>query len=67
MLALRETGRVRTGSGVADTGRSIASYLMDEVLGGADEDTVDFLLRSSVLERMNGPLLDEVLGHSSAS
>ena len=67
MLALRETGRVRTGSGVADTGRSIASYLMDEVLGGADEDTVDFLLRSSVLERMNGPLLDEVLGHSSAA
>lgn len=62
MLALRETGRVRTGSG-----RPIVGYLMDEVLSGADEDMVDFLLRSSVLERMNGSLLDEVLGGTSAA
>ncbi|MBK6311265.1 MAG: hypothetical protein IPF42_12075 [Candidatus Microthrix sp.] len=65
VLALRESGRIRTGS--PDTGRSIAGYLMDEVLSGAEKDTVDFLLRSSVLERMNGPLLDEVLGGTSAA
>jgi LuxR family maltose regulon positive regulatory protein len=44
----------------------IAEYLTSEVLDGADERTRDFLLRTSVLERMSGPLCAAVLGIDDA-
>jgi LuxR family maltose regulon positive regulatory protein len=39
----------------------IADYFRDELLAGEPADNVRFLLRTSVLERMSGPLCDAVL------
>lgn len=63
VLALQETELGRTGFGVRDAGRPIADYLIDEVLGGVDEEMSEFLLRASLLERMSAPLLEELIGH----
>jgi LuxR family maltose regulon positive regulatory protein len=39
----------------------IADYFRDELLAGEPADNVRFLLRTSVLERMSGPLCDAML------
>ncbi|HXV70161.1 MAG TPA: LuxR C-terminal-related transcriptional regulator [Acidimicrobiia bacterium] len=41
--------------------RFIADYLRDEVLGGIADSRWDFLVKSSVLSRLSGPLCDHVL------
>jgi LuxR family transcriptional regulator, maltose regulon positive regulatory protein len=41
--------------------RFISDYLIEEVLEGQTEQVRDFLLRTSILERMNGPLCDAIL------
>jgi LuxR family maltose regulon positive regulatory protein len=41
--------------------RLVASYLQDEVLGQLAPDLVNFLTRTSVLDRLSGPLCDAVL------
>ncbi len=41
--------------------RLMGDYLRAEVLGGLDEETVTFLTRTSVLDRMAGSLCDAVL------
>ncbi len=41
--------------------RYIADYLVDEVLAHIPVDLQDFLLRTSVLKEMSGPLCDELL------
>jgi LuxR family transcriptional regulator, maltose regulon positive regulatory protein len=41
--------------------RLMGDYLRAEVLGGLDEATVTFLTRTSVLDRLAGPLCDAVL------
>jgi LuxR family maltose regulon positive regulatory protein len=41
--------------------RLVASYLRDEVLGQLAPDLVNFLTRTSVLDRLSGPLCDAVL------
>ncbi len=38
--------------------RAVADYLMEEVLGCLAERDRDFLLRTAILERMTGPLVD---------
>jgi LuxR family maltose regulon positive regulatory protein len=40
--------------------RHIVDYLLDEVLGQRPKGTKDFLLQTSILERMSGPLCDAV-------
>ena len=45
----------------AGSNRHIVDYLVDEVLAGEREETTDFLLRTSVLDRLCGPLCDAVL------
>lgn len=47
--------------------RYVIGYMIDEVLAGLDPAVSDFMLRSSVLERMSPSLLDTLLGieHSS--
>jgi ATP/maltotriose-dependent transcriptional regulator MalT len=40
--------------------RHIVDYLGEEVLADLDPDTRDLLLRTSILERVNGPLCDAV-------
>ena len=42
----------------------IADYLSDEVLSQQDETVRAFLLQTSILERMSGPLCDAVTGQS---
>jgi LuxR family maltose regulon positive regulatory protein len=41
--------------------RHVVDYLLDEVLGQRPRGTKDFLLQTSILERMCGPLCDAVL------
>jgi LuxR family maltose regulon positive regulatory protein len=40
--------------------RNVVDYLMSEVLGKVSEARLDFLLRTSVLDRLTGPLCDAV-------
>lgn len=42
--------------------RHVADYLVDEVLRRQPDDVRDFLLRTSVLDRLTGPLCDSVAG-----
>jgi LuxR family maltose regulon positive regulatory protein len=42
--------------------RHIVDYLGGEVLDGLDDDTRSFLLETSILERLSGPLCDAVTG-----
>jgi LuxR family maltose regulon positive regulatory protein len=42
--------------------RYIGSYLVEEVLNQRPKATLDFLLRTSILDRLCGPLCDAVLG-----
>ncbi len=44
----------------AGADRHIVDYLVDEVLGQRPVGTKDFLLKTSILERMSGPLCDAV-------
>ena len=45
----------------------VLDYLIEEVLYQQPEDVLTFLLRTSILDRMCGPLCDAVLGSPSAS
>jgi LuxR family transcriptional regulator, maltose regulon positive regulatory protein len=45
--------------------RYIVDYLAEEVLGQQPEDIRTFLLYTSLLERLNGPLCDAVTGQSN--
>lgn len=47
--------------------RFLLDYLVEEVLNRQSEDVREFLLNTSVLERLSGRLCDAVLGHSSGS
>jgi LuxR family transcriptional regulator, maltose regulon positive regulatory protein len=47
--------------------RFVLDYLMEEVLGRQPENMQSFLLRTSILERLCGPLCDAVMGSPSAS
>jgi LuxR family maltose regulon positive regulatory protein len=47
--------------------RFVLDYLVEEVLGGQPERIQTFLLRTSILSRMCGPLCDAVLNDSSPS
>jgi LuxR family transcriptional regulator, maltose regulon positive regulatory protein len=53
------TSRVRD---FAATNRFVLDYVVEEVLAGLPPDTQDFLLRTSILERLSGPLCDAVTG-----
>lgn len=54
---------VRTFGG---THRHVADYLVEEVLARQPDDVRAFLLRTSILDRLSGPLCDAVLGESHA-
>ena len=47
--------------------RHIVDYLGGEVVEGLDAETREFLLRTSVLERLTAPLCDHVLGSRDAA
>jgi LuxR family maltose regulon positive regulatory protein len=67
-LAIAQSGPGSlVGERVSGRNRFIADFLMEEVLAGQPDETVDFLRRSSVLERMDAPLLDDLLGIDDAA
>jgi LuxR family maltose regulon positive regulatory protein len=47
--------------------RVVADYLRDEFLSGLDDREVEFLVDSSVLERLSGPLCDAALDRSGSA
>ncbi len=71
LAALSLSGREDKDARIASfTGghRRLAEYLLDEVVNGLPEELQAFLLYSSILERMSGPVCDAVLttGNSAA-
>lgn len=60
-LALRQNRDPDWNRHFSGRNRVVADYLVEEVLEGLGDDTTDFLLRSSVLDRLNIRLLDELL------
>ncbi|WP_217922887.1 LuxR C-terminal-related transcriptional regulator [Miltoncostaea oceani] len=53
--------------GFSGSNRHIVDYLTAEVLAAESPETTDFLLRTSVLDRMCGPLCDAVLETSGST
>ncbi len=47
--------------------RHIVDYLGEEVLAELDPDTRELLLRTSILERVNGPLCDAIADTSGSA
>jgi LuxR family transcriptional regulator, maltose regulon positive regulatory protein len=53
-------------SAFAGTNRHVFDYLAEEVLDRQLEDTRTFLLQTSILDRLSGPLCDAVMGRGDA-
>jgi LuxR family transcriptional regulator, maltose regulon positive regulatory protein len=69
-LSLRGAGGAGGPGSIAEvTGdsRHLADYLTAEVLDGLPPDVGDFLVRTSILPRMCGPLCDRVLGRARSA
>jgi LuxR family transcriptional regulator, maltose regulon positive regulatory protein len=58
----REDRHILAGSSL-----HIADYLRSEILEGRPEDEIVFLTRTSILERLSGPLCDLVAGRSGST
>ena len=63
-MALRDGAAVETVTGHHNL---VVDYLVEEVLDRLDDDTVTFLVESSVLDRFNAEQLDEVLERDDSS
>ena len=50
----------------AGSHRFVLDYLLDEVLAAEDESTRGYLLRTSVLDQLSGPLCDAVTGREDS-
>ncbi|WP_433781399.1 LuxR C-terminal-related transcriptional regulator [Actinomycetospora sp. CA-101289] len=65
LAALSMRGRDDVGAfiaGFAGDDRHVVDYLAEEVLARQPDDVRDFLLETSILERLTGPLCDAVTG-----
>jgi LuxR family maltose regulon positive regulatory protein len=60
MQGMDATQRAHFVDSFTGADRHIVDYLVDEVLDQRPEGTKDFLLETSILERMSGPLCDAV-------
>ncbi len=70
LAALSLRGREDVGDFIArfaGNDRYIVDYLAEEVLSRQSDAVREFLLRSSVLDRLTGPLCDAVTGHDDGS
>lgn len=54
-------------SDFAGTGRYVVDYLVEEVLDRQSEGVRDFLLQTSILNHLTGPLCDEVTGRNDSA
>jgi LuxR family maltose regulon positive regulatory protein len=67
-LALGRAGEGASWSDVTSSDfRSISGYFSEEVFSGFEPDTLAFLLRTSILEILSGPLCDCVAGVDAGS
>ena len=67
-LSLRDTGdRAAFMAGMPVDDRFLVDYLWDEVVAQQAPDTRDFLMRTSVLERLSGTLCDAVVGRRDSA
>ena len=67
-LAIREQDDpVAAARQFAGTDRHVVDYLRDELFATMDEETADFLTRTSILDRVTGPLCDAVLERSGSA
>ena len=69
MAALALRGRTDSAGFVAEfsgSHRYVLDYLTEEVLDRQPEELRTFLLETSVLERLSGPLCDAVLGRGGS-
>src|SRR5262245_55665899 len=60
-LACLEEGGASAMAGFSGADRLAARYVRDELLNGLSDEAVEFLTRTSVLERMSGELCDAML------
>ena len=69
MIAREDAGSLAGGSAgtIAGDDFYIADYFRDELLARESPDNVRFLLRTSVLDQMSGPLCDAVLGRTGSA
>jgi LuxR family maltose regulon positive regulatory protein len=51
-------------AGFAGDDRAVTDYLMSEVVSGFDEETLFFLLRTSIVDRLNGELAGALAGRT---
>lgn len=67
-LSLRTRGDLSSGSaGFGGDDHRIAEYFRDEFLAGLSPEQTSFLIRTSVLDDLSGPLCDAVLGRSGSA
>jgi LuxR family maltose regulon positive regulatory protein len=64
--ALRHGAEAPDRLAISGRHRHIADYLSEEVLGSLAEPTRWFLLTTSILDRLSGPLCDRVTGESGS-
>ena len=69
LLARQDAGDGRIGAAATIAGDDVyvADYFRDEVLARESPETVRFLLRTSVLDEMSGPLCDAALGRTGSA
>jgi LuxR family transcriptional regulator, maltose regulon positive regulatory protein len=70
LAALTMRGKVNAHTlikSLRGSSRYIVDLLGEEVLAGSSEEVKDFLLRTSVLEKLSGSLCDEVVGTEGSS
>ena len=67
MQAMDEQDRHDFIASFTGSSRYIVDYLLDEVLARRPKGTKDFLLKTSILDQMCGPLCDAVLAQEAAS
>jgi LuxR family transcriptional regulator, maltose regulon positive regulatory protein len=69
LAALSLRGRTDVGrfvAGFSGDDRYVLDYLTEEVLDGQPPELTTFLLESSILDRLSGPLCDAVLGRTDS-
>ncbi|WP_426560664.1 LuxR C-terminal-related transcriptional regulator [Angustibacter sp. McL0619] len=66
-LALRSEALTLDELGFTGDDRLMSDYLRTELLASLDQPRREFLLRTSVLDRMSGPLCDAVTGQSGSA
>ena len=66
-LALADQGGEGRVAGFAGDDRYVSEYVREEVLAGLAAKRLEFLMRTSILDRLSAPLCDALLGRSDSA